>query len=368
MKIVGEICSGSGTSFTLGFNPVTNSLALYGGGIRLQEGVGNDYIIVGQVITLANSYSSGQITAGYETLTSTSTATGTDYLSPLALTTLQRVKDLLFDPNKTILVTGCTITANSNSISTGTIPAGRTIIVGQQISGWGIPSGTTILAISGSTIIISQNATLTNSGQTVTVIDQPSAYDAVLTRMINSLTDFISNECGVFSFVQQTYTNEVYSADATKQIYLVLRNKPVFSISSFQYRAGTPTNPSWTDFIADQYELIDPRTDPISGLIWYPSGVIRVYGVIPRLYNNMLRVTYVAGYPVDWANAGNRTTHLLPADLTNLCENLVVRRFKRRQLAGQSSMQIEGSNVSGWRNVLDAEDEDILGQYRQFNF
>jgi hypothetical protein len=369
MKITGEIVSGSVTAFTLAFNPVTNSVALYGSGIRLQEGAGNDYTIVGQVITIINgSYSTGQVTADYEMLTSTSTASGVDQLSPFALTTLQRVKDLLFDPNKTILVTGCTITANSNSISGATVPSGKTIIVGQQISGWGIPSGTTILAISGSTIIISQNATLTNSGQTVTVIDQPSAYDAVLTRMINYATNYINNECGVFSFVQQTYTDDTYSIDNSHQTFLPLRNKPVFSISKFQYRAGTPTNPSWTDFIADQYELIDPRTDPVRGTVWYPSGTIRVYGVMPRIYSNMIRVSYVAGYPVNWANPEDHNTHWLPGDLTSVCENLVVRRFKRRQLAGQSSMTIEGATVAGWRNVLDVEDENVLGQYRQLNF
>lgn len=376
MQIVGEIVLGSATSFTLAFNPVTNSLALYGSGIRLQEGVGNDYIISGQAITINSpgSYSTGQVTADYETLTSTSTAAGTDVLSPFALTTLQRVKDLLFDPNKTILVTGCTITNLSNSISGATVPTGKTIIVGQQISGWGIPAGTTILAISGTTFIISQNATLSNSGQTVTVIDQTPAYDAVLTRMINYATNYINNECGRTSFVQQTYVNDTYSIDNPRQTFLLLRNTPVFPaadgihLTSFQWRAGTPSNPNWTAFIPDQYELVDPRTDPISGQIWYPSGEVRVYGVLPRIYSNMIRASYTGGYPVNWANPEDHNTHWLPGDITSVCENLVVRRFKRRQLAGQSSMTLEGATVAGWRNVLDVEDEAVLGQYRQLNF
>jgi hypothetical protein len=369
MQIIGEIVQGSATSFTLAFNPVTNSVALYGSGIRLQEGAGNDYTISGQAITILNgSYTAGQVTADYQTLTTTSTAAGTDVLSPFALTTLARVKDLLFDPNKTILVTGCTITQNSNSISGATVPTGKNVVVGQQISGWGIPAGTTILAISGSTFIISQNATLSNSAQTVTVIDQTPAYDAIITRMINYSTNYINNECGRTSFVQQSYVNDTYSIDNPRQTFLLLRNTPVFSISSFQWRAGTPTNPAWTDFIADQYELVDPRTDPISGTVWYPSGEIRVYGVLPRIYSNMIRVSYVAGYPVNWANPEDHNTHWLPGDITSVCENLVVRRFKRRMLAGQSSMTIEGATVSGWRNTLDAEDLDVLGQYRQLNF
>jgi len=368
MQIVGEVAGGSGTAFTLAFNPVTNSVALYGSGIRLQEGVGNDYTIAGQAITILNgSYTAGQVTADYQSLTTTSRAAGADLLSPFALTTLQRVKDLLFDPNKTILVTGCSITTGSNSISGATVPTGKSVVVGQQISGWGIPAGTTILAISGSTFIISQNATVTNTGQTVTVIDQTPAFDAVLTRMINYATNYINNECGRASFVQQTYVNDTYSIDNPRQDFLILRNTPVFSISSFQWRAGTPTNPSWTDFLPDQYELVNPRTDPVSGTVWYPSGEIRVYGVLPQLYSNAIRVSYVAGYPVDWANPEDHNMHWLPGDITNVCENLVVRRFKRRQLAGMSSQALEGATNS-WRNTLDQEDLDVLGQYRQLNF
>jgi hypothetical protein len=375
IQVIGEIVSGSATSFTLELNPVPNTLALYGSGIRLQEGIGNDYTIVGQAIAILNgSYSAGQVTADYYISTTTSTVSGVDVLSPFALTTLARVKDLLFDPNQTILVTGCTITQNSNSISEATIPTGKNVVVGQQISGWGIPTGTTILAISGSTFIISQNATLSNSGQTVTVIDQTPAFDAILTRMINYATNYINNECGRNSFVQQTYINDTYSIDTPRQDTLLLRNTPVFPAAdgihttSFQWRAGTPSNPSWTDFIPDQYELINPRTDPISGQIWYPSGMIRVYGVLPRIYSNMIRASYVGGYPVNWANPEDHNTHWLPGDITSVCENLVVRRFKRRGLAGQSSQSLEGSTITGWRNVLDAEDEDVLGQYRQLNF
>src|SRR5205085_1934651 len=162
-------------------------------------------------------------------------------------------------------------------------------------TGTGIPTGTTIAAIiSASQITLSQAATQTNTAQTLSVIDQPTAYDNVLARLINWATNYINNECGrPNGFVQQTYINDTYSIDTPRQTYLMLRNTPVFWITNFQYRAGTPSNPSWTSFIADQYELVDPRTDPISGTVWYPSGEIRVYGVLPRIYNNMIRVSYV---------------------------------------------------------------------------
>lgn len=224
-------------------------------------------------------------------------------------------------------------------------------------------------------------------------------------------------------FVQKTYTNEVYTARGKHQQMLVLRNSPVtylivtgnltqgsatvtsaspttgivagmplyayqglfpqgtivasvttnsitmsqpasvtqtgatFEVSgliAFQWRSGTPSMPNWTSFFVDQYEL-----DQMGR-----SGIIRVYGSIPGLYNNMLRATYVAGFPVDWQNAGNGSTHQLPADVTNLCENLVVRIYKRRPLDGKASENIQGATTS-WRDQLDAFDRTIIANYRR---
>jgi hypothetical protein len=368
MQIVGEIVSGSGTTWTLAQTPVANSVALYASGVRINPGIGNDYTINGIAITTFGSYMAGTITADYTPLAGTNVIAGiADQISPFGLTTLQRVKDLLFDPNLTIFLTGASLGASSTNVTALTVPTGKNIKVGQIIMGTGIPNGTTIAAIISATqITLSLAATQTNTGQTLTVVDQPTAYDSVLVRLINWATNYIQNECGR-SFVQKTYVNDTYSIDSPRQTVLLLRNTPVFSISSFQWRAGTPSNPSWTDFIADQYELVDPRTDPVSGTVWYPSGELRVYGVLPRMYSNMIRATYVGGYPVNWNNPEDHNTHWLPGDISNVCENLVVRRFTRRQLGGKSSQSLDGANVS-WRNTLDAEDTDVIGQYRLITF
>ncbi len=128
VQVIGEIVSGASASFTLELNPVPNTLALYGSGIRLQEGIGNDYTIVGQVITILNGRHTPQeqsrLTTRRSSTTTSTAQVGVDVLSPFALTTLQRVKDLLFDPNQTILVTGCTITHEwvGDSITGATIP------------------------------------------------------------------------------------------------------------------------------------------------------------------------------------------------------------------------------------------------------
>jgi hypothetical protein len=95
--------------------------------------------------------------------------------------------------------------------------------------------------------------------------------------------------------------------------------------------------------------------------------MVRIYGVLPSINSNMIRATYVAGYPVNWANVGDHNSHLLPDDLTALCENLVVRRFNRRQLAGKSAHALQGATES-WRNEIDAEDLDVLAQYRDLHF
>lgn len=377
MQIYGETVSGSGTSWKLLYPQVSNTQQLYAGGTRLNPGIGNDYTIdaSGNITTVA-SYTSGSLICDYLTGTTQVTQSGADILSPYALTTLQRVKDILFDPNRYISLTGASLTSGSNDVTGLSVPTGAKIFVGQTITGTGIPYGTTITAIISSTeIYLSNNATASNTGQTLLVVDQPTAYDGMLIRYINAATDYINNFCGRRSFVQKTYVNDMYSISTPRQSYLRLRDFPVFPynqddpihIQSFQWRAGTPSNPGWVDFIPDQYELVDPQTEPTSGLVFYPSGIIRVYGVLPRLYNNMIRATYSAGYPVNWGDAEDRNLHWLPADISNVCENFAVRRFKRRQLAGQLSQALEGA-TSSWNKEMDQDDQDILGQYRNISF
>jgi hypothetical protein len=192
----------------------------------------------------------------------------------------------------------------------------------------------------------------------------PNDSDVVLTRMINAVSTFIERECGKSGiekypndghFVLKTYTNEVYSIFGARQKFLVLRNAPVSALTSFQYRAGTPSNPSWTDFQIDQYELDQEGT----------SGIVRVYGVMPGSYSNMIRASYTSGFVVDWQNFGDYSKHRLPEDLTNTCENIVVRFFKRRQLDGKASETINGATTS-WRNSLDGEDQAVLNHYKRF--
>lgn len=174
-------------------------------------------------------------------------------------------------------------------------------------------------------------------------------FDTLFLRLANSITDFIEGETNR-RFLKTTYTNEVYSVYGGE--FLLLKQAPVSVLTSFQYRAGTVSNPSWTSFIADDYELLE------SG----KSGIIKVYGGLPK-GTNSVRATYDAGYLIDFVNFGS-ATHTLPADITDLAERLIVKLFKKRESEGKQSESYEGGNVA-WKELLDEVDKEIINRYKR---
>ena len=183
--------------------------------------------------------------------------------------------------------------------------------------------------------------------------------DPVFILLVNSATDFIQDYCNEF-FMRQTYSNELYSIWGERQEYLMLNHGNVVSLNSFQYRAGTPSNPNWTDFLLDQYELVEPDTKGICA-----TGMIRIYaGFAPLLYTgtNAIRATYAAGFLISWPDFGDPTKHNLPADLSSACDNLVIRYWKHRESSGKKSESIKDSNVT-WDDFLDGFDKDVLARY-----
>jgi hypothetical protein len=246
-------------------------------------------------------------------------------------------------------------------------------------------------------------------------------FDTLLTRMINEATDWIERETGGRRFLMTLYTNEIYSAAGSSQKRMTFRQGPVFFLTTYgaitagstsitgvantagivvgmpiqgdnlqaqttvsavsgdtvtlslaasttasqgyfqvngliniQWRTGTPSTPTWTSYIPDQYELRNGGR----------SGIARLYGVFPRIMDNMVRATYYAGYLINWSNAGDGITHTLPSDLTGVCENLVVRRFKRRQFAGKTSEALQGAATT-WSREIDMDDKAVIGHYQR---
>lgn len=182
-----------------------------------------------------------------------------------------------------------------------------------------------------------------------------SSVDTEYQRMIYSATDFIERACGGRRFQRTTYTNEIYDGNEIGENgslpWLILRNGPLVSISAFEYRAGNVVTPSWTAFITGTYE-----TD-------FKTSSLYVYNNLPRGTQN-LRVSYVAGYLIDFTNEFDDTLHTLPFELSDLCERLATKLIKRRESEGRSQESFNNSSIN-WGDFIEAHDRQILANYRR---
>lgn len=174
-----------------------------------------------------------------------------------------------------------------------------------------------------------------------------TTWDALLGEMINGATDVIEAFCGR-RFLTATYTDEVYSPSEGRSI-VYLRHWPVTTLTRVQYRAGTPDVPNWTTMLAGEYEL---KEDGRQGaLVLYT----RIHGI------NSLRVTYAAGYTIDYAGNANS----LPFSVTEVCEKMVVHRFKKRTDEGKSSDTGADASVSWTTDDIPAIDQKVLRQFQR---
>ncbi len=177
-------------------------------------------------------------------------------------------------------------------------------------------------------------------------------HDTLIDRIIAAITDFVEGECGGRRFMRTTYTNEVYTIFNTNQKYLALNHIPIGTITAVQYRAGLRTSPTWTNFAADDWDMLEDGK----------NGLVRVWGISTGA--NAIRVSYTAGYLIDFANAGSPTAHTLPADLSDLAERLVIKVFKRRNDEGKASESFEGGTVQ-WKDHVDDLDKRTLDRYKK---
>ena len=246
-------------------------------------------------------------------------------------------------------------------------------------------------------------------------------FDVILTREINAVTEYINQECNR-NFLMQKYISEVHTQWGVRQKYIPLRQAPVFyqtdivtttagsnqivvtnpngiqagmqvtgdnilsntfirsfdyatktatltqnalatsttshifiiGLINLMYRAGTPDNPQWTYFTAPQFELVDNGK----------SGLVRVYGFVSSIYNNTIKADYYAGYLIDWSNDADNLTHTLPSDISRTAENIVIRWYKRREMAGKSEQTLESSTIR-YDRLLDQQDLDTIARYRR---
>ncbi len=172
-----------------------------------------------------------------------------------------------------------------------------------------------------------------------------TTWDALIAELINGATDFIEGECGGRRFKSATHTTELHSLERDER-FIYLHNYPVTSISAIQYRAGTPATPSWTTFQTDDYEILEDGQ----------FGVLVIHAAVHGF--NVIRVTYVGGYTIDFSTASGH----LPYELSDLCERLASWAFKKRDAEGKSSEGAQEASVSWFRGLSD-DDKRILSRY-----
>jgi len=174
-----------------------------------------------------------------------------------------------------------------------------------------------------------------------------SSYDTILDSLVNGVSSFIESFCARI-FLTAIYT-EYYDGEDGGKIYF--NQAPVTALTSFEYNSGTPANPIWVAFDANNY-VLSTR-----------DNCIALMGGIPRGYQN-IKIVYVAGYKIDWANENTPALHNLPFDLAMVADQLVSKAFGARKSEGLSSESIDGANVSYSKGMTD-DQKMILSKYRQ---
>ena len=157
-----------------------------------------------------------------------------------------------------------------------------------------------------------------------------SDYDAVIELIVNQQTSLIEGYCGGRRFLAADYV-DVVDAKGGKRLFF--NNYPVRTFTSLEYRSGTVSSPTWVTYDANSY------------LKYLAQGYLQFFGKLPCVPQGM-RLTYNAGYLIDFTAETNATLHTLPFDLTMAATELAANEYNRRQAQGITSMTTEGQSIT----------------------
>lgn len=261
-----------------------------------------------------------------------------------------------------------------------------------------------------------------------------TSFDTVIDRLILAVTDRIERMCGR-RFYLTTHTNETHDgsdpAYQTQRVNLILKNAPVTALTSLQYNAGTNSDPDWTDFDEDDYDV-----DMEAGIVYFHHGMpcgrrnIRatytagyngfslgtlsswVFNALPTGAVNGVNLTFtlptdceeiivyadgmrelasnytftagtdtftfaagrapVSALTVDYLPSTGEDSdsddYTLPTDLVEVCEEAVCRIFKRREAEGRASETLGESTITYTENVFTKENTATVKNYRRGNY
>lgn len=176
--------------------------------------------------------------------------------------------------------------------------------------------------------------------------------DAVIDEMINSVSEFIRGFCGGRDFLSQQYI-ETYDTRKNHR-KLFLKQYPATVVSTVEYRSGIPTAVVWVTY------------DPNSYLSYLKEGYVYFYGFLPEIHQG-IRITYTAGYLIDFTNEFDTTKHTLPFDLTLAATSIIGLEINTRKAKGISLEMTEGQKIQYLR-VVDDEVKNILSRYKNNHF
>jgi hypothetical protein len=175
--------------------------------------------------------------------------------------------------------------------------------------------------------------------------------DTLIDDIIAGISAQIETFCNR-EFTEATYTEYFDTTDGNNQ-KLFLRNTPVSSLTSVQYRGGTWGTPIWHNFIADYYFL----TSNI--------GRVAFAGKLPE-EEDYVKIVYVGGYKIDFTHETDITKHTLPADLEAIATDMVCQSYNLRATGGIKSESTEGQSVT-FGEMTSVEIEKKLAPYRNYN-
>ncbi len=181
-----------------------------------------------------------------------------------------------------------------------------------------------------------------------------STYDAILEILINSVSDFVENEC------DRRFKKTAYSGtklDGAGKNELILPQWPVTTFTKL-YERDT------TEYGDDSWDTVDSGDYRVD----LDAGIIRAnYNFLNGFQN--YKADYTAGYDFD-VNAGKYLTDVGLSDLELIVWKLASRAFSERKGAGNiQSMRLYNYSVSfGKEAYSDDEIKEVLSKYKRFSF
>jgi len=182
--------------------------------------------------------------------------------------------------------------------------------------------------------------------------------DTMYTILINQATGFIERYTKR-RLLTQTYTNEEY--DGTGTGTLVLRQFPVTAFTKLEVNTSGDSSDAWQEADGNTYH-------------WYEDGRVVLVGPTDNFLSqyggkfvcepNKYRVTYTAGYKIDFDNENDTTRHTLPQELEYACMQLTGGYVNNSKGLGLSSAKVGDVAMTFRQGVSDSpEIKEILGKY-----